>query len=349
MSDRGPAPACTPGNPITVPDYEAAVARIMSLADFERGTHSPGHATFHLERMTRLMDRLGNPHLATPTVHVAGTKGKGSTAAMITSILTAQGYTTGLYTSPALHSVVERIRVGLEPVGKQEFATLVARVWPASLWVEEHGGYGAVMFFEFVTAMAFLHFKQIGVGFQVIEVGLGGRLDATNVVSPEVCVITPIMLDHVSVLGDTLALIAGEKAGIIKHRAPVVVAPQAQEALDVFLKVSAGREAPLVQVGKDVSWTQRHSDITGQSFDVTGRRGKYEVWTPLLGDYQQENAATAIAAVEILIDRGVSVSSENIVRGLARVKWPARLQVLSRQGKQVLVDGAHNPASIRRW
>ena len=333
---------------MAVPGYEAAVARIMSLADFERGTHSPGHATFHLERITRLMERLGDPHLATPTVHVAGTKGKGSTAAMITSILTAQGYTAGLYTSPALHSVVERIRVGLEPVDRQVFATLVDQVWPASLWVEEHGGHGAVMFFEFVTAMAFLHFKQIGAGLQVIEVGLGGRLDATNVVSPEVCVITPIMLDHVSVLGDTLELIAGEKAGIIKRRAPVVVAPQPREALDVFIRVCAEREAPLIQVGKDVEWRKKHSDTTGQSFEVTGRAGAYDLWMPLLGDYQQENAATAIAAVETLIDRGVAVSRESIVKGLSQVKWPGRLQVLSRRGKQVVVDGAHNPDSVRR-
>jgi dihydrofolate synthase/folylpolyglutamate synthase len=156
------------------------------------------------------------------------------------------------------------------------------------------------------------------------------------------------MLDHVSVLGDTLELIAGEKAGIIKHRVPVVVAPQAREALDVFVKVCAEREAPLIQVGKDVEWRKRNSDTTGQSFDVIGRAGAYELWTPLLGDYQQENAATAIAAVETLIDQGVIVSRESIVKGLAQVEWPGRLQVLSRRGKQVVVDGAHNPASVRR-
>ncbi len=341
MGDRGPVPASTSG-------YAAAVDRIMSLADFERGTHSPGHATFHLERMTQLMDRLGDPHLATPTVHVAGTKGKGSTAAMISSVLTAQGYTVGLYTSPSLHSVVERIRVGLEPVSRQDFAGLVGQVWPASLWVEEHGGYGAVMFFEFVTAMAFMHFKQIGAGFQVIEVGLGGRLDATNVVSAEVCVITPIMLDHVSVLGDTLELIAGEKAGIIKGRAPVIVAPQPPEALDVFARVCAERQAPLIQVGKEVEWRTKHADTTGQSFEVIGSAGAHDLWTPLLGDYQQENAATAVAAVESLIDRGVAVSRESIVKGVADVEWPGRLQVLSGRGKQVVVDGAHNPDSVRR-
>ena len=328
--------------------YGDAVARIMSLADFERGTHSPGHATFHLERMTRLMDRLGNPHLAVPTVHVAGSKGKGSTAAMVTSILTAEGYTTGLYSSPALHSVVERIRVGLDPVDRQEFAALVDQVWPQSQWVAGHGGFGPIMFFEFVTAMAFVHFARTGADFQVIEVGLGGRLDATNVVSPAVCIITPIMLDHVSVLGDTLELIAGEKAGIVKPGVPLVVAPQPQEALDVFLRVAAERKAPLVQVGKDVSWRALQSDTGGQSFQVTGRRGGYRAWTPLIGDYQMENAATAIAAIEILTDCGAAVSAESIEMGLARVEWPGRLQVLSRDGRQLVVDGAHNPESVRR-
>jgi len=329
------------------PEYTDAVARIMGLADFERGTHSPGHATFHLERISRLMDRLGDPHLAVPTVHVAGTKGKGSTAAMISSILTAQGYTAGLYTSPALHRVVERIRVGLDPVGESVFAALVDRIWPEARWVSDHGGFGGVTFFEFVTAMAFLHFQQIGADVQVIEVGLGGRLDATNVVSPEVCVITRIMLDHVSVLGDTLALIAGEKAGIMKRGVPVAVAPQPGEALKVFRSVSAEVGAPLVEVGSDVTWTQRTALATGQSFDVTGRRGHYKVWTPLIGDFQQANAATAIAAVEILAERGMMVSERGILEGLAGVRWPARLQVLSRDGKQVLVDGAHNPDSMR--
>ena len=330
-----------------MPEYADAVARIMGLADFERGTHSPGHATFHLERIARLMDRLGDPHLAVPTVHVAGSKGKGSTAAMITSVLAAQGYTAGLYTSPALHRVAERVRVGLEPVAEEDFAALVERIWPDARWVSEHGGFGDVTFFEFVTAMAFLHFQQIGADLQVIEVGLGGRLDATNVVAPEVSVITRITLDHVSVLGDTLALIAGEKAGIIKPGVPVAVAPQPQEALEVFRSVSADVDAPLVEVGRDVTWRQRSASTTGQSFDVAGRRGRYEVWTPLIGDFQQANAATAIAAVEILAERGLAASERSILEGLSSVEWPGRLQVLSRDGKQVVVDGAHNPEAMR--
>jgi dihydrofolate synthase/folylpolyglutamate synthase len=328
--------------------YEQAVDRLMSLADFERGTHSPGHGTFRLQRMTLLLDRLGNPHLAVPTVHVAGTKGKGSTAAMITSILTAQGYRTGLYTSPALHSVTERIRVGLEPIARPDFAALVDRIWPDAEWVAEQGGHGEVTFFEFITAMAFLHFAQTGADFQVIEVGLGGRLDATNVVAPAVSVITPIMLDHVAVLGDTVELIAAEKAGIIKQGVPVVTAPQVPAALDVFVRVAAESGAGLIRVGEEVSWEERETGPDGQSFEIKGRRDVYRVWTRLIGDFQQENAATAVAAVETLAEGGTAVSSKSVVDGLAAVEWPGRLQVLSDRGPTVVVDGAHNPESMRR-
>ena len=329
-------------------DYEAALGRIMGLPDFERAAHSPKHSVFRLERMFVLLDRMGNPHLGIPTVHIAGTKGKGSTAAMVTSILTAAGYLTGLYISPHLHSVVERIRVGLGPIERSEFSALVEQAWPAVEWIGREGGYGPVTFFELLTTLAFLHFKQIGADFQVVEVGLGGRLDATNVVMPEVCVITPISLDHTSILGNTLELIAAEKAGIIKGGVPVVVAPQPQEALDVFLEVSAERGSALIQVGKSVSWRRRGSDLEGQTFDVDGLHGSYRLRMPLLGDHQVLNASTAVATVETLMDMGHGVSSESIKVGLRGVQWPGRLQVLSRDGPQVVVDGAHNSDSVGR-
>ena len=329
-------------------DYETALERVMGLADFERSAHSPEHAVFHLKRIALLLERLGSPHLGVPTVHIAGTKGKGSTAAMVASMLTTQGYKTGLYTSPHLHSVVERIRVGLEPIGRPEFSALVEQTWPAVERVGERGGYGAVTTFEVLTAMAFLHFKQIGADFQVIEVGLGGRLDATNVVSPEVCVITPISLDHVSTLGNTLGLIAAEKAGIIKDNVPVVVSLQPKEALDVFVEESAAKSARLVQVGERVSWRKISADVYGQTFDVAGLRGSYRLWMPLVGDHQLENAGTAIAAAETLIDKGFALSADGIREGLKRVRWPGRLEVLSGVDRQVVVDGAHNPDSMRR-
>ncbi len=329
-------------------DYSAAVQRAMGLADFERGTHSPGHSTFHLERISRLLERLGNPHLAVPTVHVAGTKGKGSTAAMVTSILSAAGMRVGLYTSPSLHTVTERVRVGMEPISQEDFAGLVERMWPEVEWVGEHGGYGPLMYFEFLTALAFQHFSETECDFQVIEVGLGGRLDATNVVQPAVSVITSISLDHTSVLGDTIPLIAAEKAGIIKDGIPVVVALQDSEAMDTIQRTAAERGSPIVDVGSTLAWQPRSSDLDGQTFTVHGLRDIYEVVLPLIGEHQQENAATAIAAAETLAAGGHALSKENILDGLQNVRWPGRFQVLRREKPLVIADGAHNPYSMRR-
>lgn len=338
-------------NPVEVQarlDYDSALRKVMGLADFERSTHSPGHSAFHIERMNLLMERLGNCHLDTPTVHVAGTKGKGSTAAMVTSILTAEGYTVGLYTSPHLHSAVERIRVGLTPVAKGDFASLVERVWPDVEWVGKEGGLGAVTTFEMLTAMAFLHFKQVGADFQVMEVGLGGRLDSTNIVTPSVCIITSISLDHVATLGGTLDRIAREKAGIIKPGAPVVVAPQPEEAMAVFREVAAEKGAPLISVADSMSWEKGEANVDEQTFSVQGAHGRYELATRLLGDPQIENASNAVAAIESLVDSGFAVSDDSVVRGVRDVSWPARLEILSGEAPLVVVDGAHNPYSMKR-
>ena len=330
-------------------DYPAAVRRAMGLADFERGTHSPGHSTFHLERISRLLERLGNPHLSVPTVHVAGTKGKGSTAAMVASILSAAGLRVGLYTSPSLHTVTERVRVGMEPIGQEDFASLVERMWREVEWVGEHGGYGPLMYFEFLTALAFQHFSETNADYQVIEVGLGGRLDATNVVHPAVSVITSISLDHTSVLGDTIPLIAAEKAGIVKAGVPVVAAPQDDEAMDTIRRIAYERVSPMVEVGSALSWQAHRTDLDGQSFTVKGMSDTYEINLPLIGEYQQENAATAIAAAETLIDAGHPLTKGDILDGIRSVRWPGRFQVLRRDRPPVIVDGAHNPYSMGRF
>ena len=329
--------------------FEAAVAQAMGLTDFERSITSPGHSAFHLERMTLLADRLGGIHLGIPTVHVAGTKGKGSTSAMITSILSAEGYRVGLFTSPHLHSVVERVRVGLEPISKTEFAQLIEQLWPAVEWVGSEGGYGGVTFFELLTAMAFLHFQNIKADFQVMEVGLGGRLDSTNIVEPAVSVITSISLDHVATLGDTIKKIAREKAGIIKQGMPVIVAPQAEpDAIEVFRQAAQDADAPIIEAQNSYTWQKESSDLSGQRFTVSGMGRTYELWTPLLGDHQLENAVTAVASINVLTDAGFSVSADSIVKGLRDVRWAGRLEVLEHEGRRVVIDGAHNPYSVTR-
>ncbi len=331
--------------------YDGALRRVMGLADFERSTHSPGHSAFHLERMTLLMEQLDCAHLAVPTVHVAGTKGKGSTSAMIASILTAQGYKVGLYTSPHLHSATERIRVNGQPISQQQFAAIVERLWPTVERIGSSGGYGGVTTFEAMTAMAFVHFRDIGADFQVMEVGLGGRLDSTNIVKPRVCAITSISLDHTATLGDTVAKIAFEKAGIIKEGVPVIVAPQTDEAMTVIVDVARQRGAPLLSVAEHSSWQKRRSDMCGQVFTLTSAESTYELETPLLGDYQMENAATAVAIAETLRKQGIELDDDSIRRGVRDVHWPARLQVLAtpdKGGKLLVVDGAHNPYSMER-
>ena len=331
--------------------YPQALKRVMSLADFERSTHSPGHSAFHLERMSLLMQRLDNAHLATPTVHIAGTKGKGSVSAMIASILAAQGYAVGMYSSPHLHSATERIRVNMQPIAQAQFAAVVQRIWHIVEQVGASGGYGGVTTFEALTAMAFTHFSQIQADFQVIEVGLGGRLDATNIVAPQACAITSISLDHTATLGDTIAQIAYEKAGIIKPNIPVIVAPQPADAMAVIRRIAAERAAPLLSVEDRFSWQQTGADIRTQAFRITSHQRAYALETPLLGDYQLENAAVAVALAETLASQGVTLSPQSIAQGIRSVNWPARLQILTTpdDGSPLLVvDGAHNPYSIER-
>ena len=328
--------------------YEEALRLLMGLPDFERSMNQPGHSGFHLERMRLILDRLGSPHLAAPAVHVAGTDGKGSTAAMVTSILGATGHKVGLYTSPHLHSVTERIRIGMEPIGRADFAALLRRLWPHVLWVEREGQHGPMSFFEMMTAMAFEHFRERGVDFQVVEVGLGGRLDSTNVVEPEVSVITPVSLDHVATLGSTLPLIAAEKAGIIKSGTPIVMAPQREEAAEVVRRVASERSAPLKEVASALTWQTIEADAAGTRFHVCGAHGKYDLRTRLLGAHQVENAATAVAVAETLIERGFALPPSSIAEGIEQAEWPGRLQVLSDAGPLLVVDGAHNPAAARR-
>jgi dihydrofolate synthase / folylpolyglutamate synthase len=324
-------------------DYRSAVDFILSFADYERAPRSA--MVFDLRRLFQLLERLGNPQAGPLPVHVAGTKGKGSTAAMIASILEAAGYRTGLYTSPHLFSINERIQIDGKPISGEDFARLVETLIPEVEAVNRVAEYGRLTTFELLTALAFLFFREKEADVAVLETGLGGRLDATNVVGPGVSVITSISYDHTDVLGDTLAKIAGEKAGIIKPGSVVVSAPQPPEAMAVIERVCRERGVRLVRIGEAVTWRPGNFSPQEQRFELAGLRGRYELVLPLLGEHQLENAAVAVAAVELLADRGVGVSGENIVIGLARVRWPGRLQVL-RENPWVIADCAHNAYSM---
>jgi dihydrofolate synthase/folylpolyglutamate synthase len=325
--------------------YQAALDYILSFADYERAPRSA--LIFDLRRMEMLLEKLGNPEEGAIPIQVAGTKGKGSTAAMIASILTRTGYKTGLYTSPHLFSFTERMQVNGKPIAEDEFARLVEVLKPKVEAVNQFGAFGQLTTFELLTALAFIYFKEKEVDFQVLETGLGGRLDATNMVKSGVGVITSISFDHMEVLGNTLTKIATEKAGIIKPGSIVVCSPQFPEAMAVIEKTCQERGARLVKVGSDVTWSRGAFSCEGQSFQLKGIRDEYNLSLPLLGEHQLENAATAVAAVEVLADLGVTVSAESIALGLAQVHWPGRLQILQRE-PWFIVDGAHNAYSAKR-
>ncbi len=326
-------------------NYQAALDYVLSFADYERMPRSA--LVFDLRRIEMLLERLGKPQEAAKAVHVAGTKGKGSTAAMIASVLTEAGYRTGLYTSPHLLSLTERIQVDGKPIAEDVFAKLVEMMKPEVEAVNDFGASGELTTFELLTVLAFTYFKEREAEYQVLETGLGGRLDATNVVQPEVCVITSISFDHTDVLGDTLAQIATEKAGIIKSGSTVVCSPQSLEAMEVIERICRERGVGLFRVGSDVTWHRQTFSLEGQSFQLRGITGEYEINLPLLGEHQLENAATAVAVAEVLVERGAKISPEGITTGLAKVHWPGRLQILQRE-PWIIVDGAHNADSARR-
>jgi dihydrofolate synthase/folylpolyglutamate synthase len=293
-----------------------------------------------LDRIRATLEALGSPQRQCRFVHVAGTNGKGSASAMIESALRMHGERTGLFTSPHLAQPTERIRVHGEPVDARCFAEAFDRVHAAVGHLLDAGSIDLhTSYFETVTAMALLIFAQEKVDRVVLEVGLGGRLDATNVVSPELCVITPVDFDHEAYLGRSLEAIAGEKAGILKKGVPAVFARQRPEAGQVLTGRAAELECPVTRTS---DWTVSNLslDPRGSRFHLSGER-HLRIHCPLAGEHQVENAATAAAALVRL-----GVPDDAIERGIASVRWPARLERVS-ENPEIILDGAHNPAGAR--
>lgn len=317
-----------------------------------------------LEPMIEALARIGHPERHFKMLHVAGSKGKGSTSAMLASILRAAGYRVGLFSSPHLHTYRERMQINGELPSEAEIVDVLTRLRPVFDAMPE------LITFELSTALAFQLFADRRVDVAVIEVGLGGRLDATNVITPEVSVITALSLEHTAILGNTIAEIAGEKAGIIKPGIPVVASPNPPAALEVIRNTATVRGAPLTQIGTDVTFHLGEATPEGQWFEIKRmindqkfmiKEDKHSVnghppssiinhqsltrfWLPLLGAYQVANAATAITAIDVVRERGLAVSEAAIEAGLRAVRWPARLEVLGRH-PWVVADGAHTPES----
>jgi dihydrofolate synthase/folylpolyglutamate synthase len=333
-------------------NYDEALAFWYGRVNYERSAPKPGD--LNLDRMRLLLHRLGDPHERIRTVHVAGSKGKGSTCAMLASVLRQAGYRTGLFTSPHLTDVRERIQVDGQLIGRDDLAALMVEMRPA---VEELAAIGEpVTFFEVGTALGFLHFLRRQCDIAVIEVGLGGRFDSTNVITPLVSVITSISLDHTQLLGETVEQIAFEKAGIVKPRVPVINGATEPAPRTVIEQVAAERGAPLVQLGRDLAvrevllesaWEPEHirRHVFHPGFvEVMNRLHKWDFVPKLAGTHQAMNAGLAVAVAEILRASGFDISREAVAGGMAGVRWPARFEVFDTRPRAVL-DCAHNVAS----
>lgn len=299
-----------------------------------------------LERMTALMSALGDPHLAYPVVHIAGTNGKTSTARMVDALLRALDLRTGRYTSPHLESITERICLDGEPISAEAFVDNYEQVAPFFDIVDAQFDV-KLSFFEAMTGLGFAAFADAPVDVAVVEVGMGGRLDATNIVPAPVAVITPVDLDHMAHLGNTIAEIAGEKAGIIKADQTVVMSLQHVDAAEVLLRKAADVDATVAREGMEFGVVSRGNAIGGQLISVQGLHARYDdVFLPLFGRYQASNAACALAAVEAFAGAGRRFDPELVRTAFAGVRSPGRLEVV-RSSPTVLVDATHNPAGAR--
>jgi dihydrofolate synthase/folylpolyglutamate synthase len=319
--------------------YNDAIAYLYGLQKFG--------IKLGLDNTRSLMSLLDGPQSFFKSVHVAGTNGKGSVSAMIASILRTAGCRVGLFTSPHLVSFTERIRVDNVEISEQEVVELTSEL--KEIVEENKDRYQpefSPTFFEFVTAAGFLYFKRKGVEWAVVETGMGGRLDATNVLTPEVSVITGIGHDHKEFLGRTLKEIAGEKAGIIKEGVPVVSSSQEPDAMKVITEKAAEKKTPLFVYGEDFSSRVKDSDMNGVVFDYEGEARLKDIKVPLCGMHQMENASVAIKAVELIM-RKETVAYDHVREGLSGIKWPGRMELIkdSGHGYDILIDGAHNPSA----
>lgn len=320
--------------------YRGALEYLYSFVDFslqKADTYSPER--FKLERMEQLHRSLGSPTEDYPVIHVAGTKGKGSVCILCASALQQAGYKVGLYTSPHLDDYAERIQINGAFIPHEDLVKMVELVKPDVAIIPE------LTTFEITTALAFKYFSEQKVDISVIEVGLGGRLDATNVVKPIVSVITSISYDHTHLLGNTLSAIAGEKAGIIKPEVPIVSSPQQEEAQRVIDEVARRMNAPITHVGRDILYKEESHSIESQELTVWSAANDHftplTLSIPLLGSHQVSNAATAYAALKIFSKRCMHVDDQDIQQGFSKAFWPGRFEIIQRT-PPVILDCAHN-------
>jgi dihydrofolate synthase/folylpolyglutamate synthase len=314
-------------------DYKKVTEYIFNLKRF-------GDIKLRLNTVRELLRRIGDSHKNFKSIHVGGTNGKGSTAAMIASILQSSGYRVGLFTSPHLSNYNERIAINGEKISEDKIVQMIKEFIPLINQMNP-----TPTFFEVTTVLAMKYFSEQKVDFAVFEVGIGGRLDATNVITPLVSVITNVSLEHTEILGNTVKKIAKEKGGIIKENGILVTAADS-EALDVFESICKRKNSKIIKVGKDVNVERINSSLDGQKFRVRSFQRNIELFMHLLGDYQLINAATAVAAIEALKFHGIDVSDDAIKSGMESVKWPGRMELVQLE-PLVILDCAKDSAAAR--
>ena len=328
--------------------YDAALKYLFAQTDYERMLRVRYNSdTFSLNRMKRLLKALGDPHNKFRSVHIAGTKGKGSTASMLAHMLDACGHKVGLYVSPHINDIRERITINGEKITQTDLTKLIRQCQP----IIEKMGNDKPTFFEIFTAMAFRYFADQKVGIAVVETGLGGRLDSTNVLKPLVCGLTSISMDHMHQLGNSIAKIATEKAGIFKRDVPVISVPQTPEAKHALKKVASDTRAPLMFTGDDIDFSFRVESSRTHGCHtrvcLTTPNSLFEhLPVPLLGEHQALNCGLALALLDQLKLKGLEIDDERAIEGLAGLYLPGRMEMI-RTDPRVLVDGAHNADSIR--
>jgi dihydrofolate synthase/folylpolyglutamate synthase len=347
-------------------NYQEALAYLYNLSSFEHRSPIPRNPEENLRRESRLLEALGNPQLSYTNTLIAGTKGKGSTAAFVERVLREAGVRTGLYTQPDLHTFRERMRVEGHLISENEVAELVTVVRAASEKIQQSREFGPWITYEVATALALYYFHRQHVQHAVIEVGLGGRLDSTNVTHPLVSVIASISYDHMQILGETLTEIATEKAGIIKQDGEVVTSARPTEVLHAIMSVCQRQHAYMVRIGSSEADPAQIEVEEGrlpaisyryQLEERTEEHQRFTVWTPertytrleipLAGQHQLENATLALATLDMLSKKGISWDEQALRNGLRNVRWPARIQVVE-HNPTVVVDGAHNADSMEK-
>lgn len=330
--------------------YEQAIGFLFDRTNFER-TPAFSKQDFKLDRMRRLLELLGDPQSRLPCIHIAGTKGKGSTAIMLAEVLSAAGYRVGLYTSPHVEAFEERMQVAGQRPTPDQIVELVRRVQAAVQQCESNPQPFNPTFFEVTTALAWLFFESQKTEIVILEVGLGGRLDSTNVCSPIACVLTTISRDHTQLLGSTFSQIAAEKAGIVKSQVPVISGVMGEESLAVIEATCCQTQSELWQLGREFSYEYRPASENSEAgtFGAVSVTTPHQTWPAmpltLAGEHQAHNAAVALATIDRLQKLDWRVSPDAARRGLSQVRWPMRIEVIARS-PMVIVDAGHNWESI---